>query len=384
LSIQSIAATCLSLLSFSAHAVDADFVRTTVDRAIQPLMAQNDVPGIAVAVTVDGHAYFFNYGVASKQGHVPVTANTLFELGSVSKTLTATLGCYAQGFGKLSFDEHPGKYMPQLKGSAIDRATVLELGTYTAGGLPLQFPDDVEGDAQTAAYFRNWRPDAAPGTQRRYSNPSIGLFGHVTALALGVPYADAVEGRLFPALGLKHSYVHVPAAAMGDYAWGYDKANQPVRVGPGPFDAEAYGVKSSAADMIRFVQANIDPAGLTEPMGRAVDCTHIGRFRIGDTVQGLGWEQYRAPVSLPVLLAGNSTKMSGEPNPAIRLEPPLALPRGTVFNKTGATRGFGSYVLFAPDERVGIVMLANKNYPIAARVQAAYTILKQLAPGAVQ
>ena len=387
MSIQSIAAACLSLLPFSVHAVDAvdaDVVRATVDRAIQPLMAQNDVPGMAVAVTVDGRAYFFNYGVASKQGRVPVTANTLFELGSVSKTLTATLGCYAQGLGKLSFDDHPGKYMPQLKGTAIDRATVLELGTYTAGGLPLQFPDEVESDAQMIAYFRDWRPDAPPGTQRRYSNPSIGLFGHVTALALGADFADAVEGRLFPALGLTHSHIRMPAAAMGDYAWGYDKANQPVRVSPGPSDAEAYGVKSSAADMIRFVQANIDPGGLAAPMRRAVDCTHVGRFRIGDTVQGLGWEQYRAPVSLPVLLAGNSAKMSGEPNPATRLEPPQAPPRGTVFNKTGATRGFGSYVLFAPDDRVGIVMLANKNYPIAARVQAAYAILKQLAPGAVQ
>jgi beta-lactamase class C len=384
LSIQSIAAVCLSLLPFSVHAVDADVVRATVDRAIQPLMAQNDVPGMAVAVTIDGRAYFFNYGVASKQGHVPVTANTLFELGSVSKTLTATLGCYAQDLGKLSFDDHPGKYVPQLKGTAIDRATVLELGTYTAGGLPLQFPDEVENDAQMIAYFRDWRPDAAPGTQRRYSNPSIGLFGHMTALALGADFADAVEGRLFPALGLKHSHIRVPAAAMGEYAWGYDKANQPVRVSPGPSDAEAYGVKSSAADMIRFVQANIDPRGLAASMRDAVECTHVGRFRIGDTVQGLGWEQYRAPVSLPVLLAGNSTKMSGEPNPATRLEPPQAPPRGTVFNKTGATRGFGSYVLFAPDDRVGIVMLANKNYPIAARVQAAYTILKQLAPGAVQ
>ena len=136
--------------------------------------------------------------------------------------------------------------------------------------------------------------------------------------------------------------------------------------------------------MIRFVQVNIDPGGLAKPMQGAVACTHMGRFRIGDTVQGLGWEQYRAPVSLPVLLAGNSTKMSGEPNPATRLAPPLAPPRGTVFNKTGATRGFGSYVLFAPDERVGIVMLANKNYPIAARVQAAHAILKLLAPRAVQ
>jgi beta-lactamase class C len=372
-------------LSLTARAVDEAAVRAAVDRAIQPLMAQHDVPGMAVAVTVDGHAMFFNYGEASKQGHVPVTENTLFELGSVSKTITATLACYAQGLGKLSFDDHPGTYMPQLKGSAIDRASLLELGTYTPGGLPQQFPDEVEADAQMIAYFRAWRPDAAPGTQRRYSNPSLGLFGHATARALGVDFADAVEGRLFPALGLKHSYIRVPSAAIGHYAWGYDKTDRPVRVSPGVFDAETYGVKASSADMIRFVQENIDAGSLSAPMRRAIDCTHTGYFRIGDTVQGLGlqglgWEQYRAPVTLAALQAGNSTKMSGEPNPATRLQPPQAPPRGTLFNKTGATRGFGAYVLFVPERRVGIVMLANKNYPIPARVEVAYSILRQLAP----
>nr|WP_229519466.1 class C beta-lactamase [Massilia rhizosphaerae] len=379
-SMQSIAIACLFLLPLAARAADADAVRAAVDRAIRPLMAQHDVPGMAVAVTVDGQALFFNYGDASKQGHVPVTENTLFELGSVSKTFTATLACYAQGLGKLSFDDHPGKYVPQLKGSAIDRASLLELGTYTAGGLPLQFPDEVETDAQMIAYFRAWRPDAAPGTQRRYSNPSLGLFGHATARALGIGFADAVEDRLFPALGLAHSHIRVPAGAMGDYAWGYDKANRPVRVSPGEFDAETYGVKASSVDMIRFVQENIDAGSLPAPMRRAIECTHTGYFRIGDTVQGLGWEQYRAPVSLSALQAGNSTTMSAGSNPVTRLQPPQAPPRGTLFNKTGATRGFGSYVLFVPERRVGIVMLANKNYPIPARVEAAYSILGQLAP----
>lgn len=378
--LQFIAVGCLSLLPLTAGAVDAAAVRAAVDRAIQPLMAQHDVPGMAVAVTVDGQALFFNYGLASKQDNVPVTEHTLFELGSVSKTFTATLGCHARDLGKLSFDDHPGKYLPQLQGSAVDRASLLELGTYTAGGLPLQFPDEIENDAQAAAYFRAWRPDAAPGSQRRYSNPSIGLFGHATARALGTGYADAVEGRLFPALGLKHSYIRVPASAMGDYAWGYDKTNKPVRVSPGPFDAEAYGVKSSTSDMIRFVQENIDAGGVPEGMRRAIDCTHTGYFRIREMVQGLGWEQYRAPVTRAALQAGNAVKMSGEPNPATRLEPPQTPTSGTLFNKTGATRGFGTYVLFVPEKRIGIVMLANKNYPIPARVDAAYAILGQLAP----
>jgi beta-lactamase class C len=74
--------------------------------------------------------------------------------------------------------------------------------------------------------------------------------------------------------------------------------------------------------------------------------------------------------------------MSRGANPATRLQPPQAPPRGTLFNKTGATGGFGAYVLFVPAQRVGIVMLANKNYPIPARVQAPHAILEQLAPAA--
>lgn len=367
------------LMSAGAHASDAATVREVVDRTIHPVMAQHALPGMAIAVTVDGQAMFFNYGVASKQGGTPVSENTLFELGSISKVFTATLALYAQDLGKLSLDDHPGKFAPQLKGSAIDKASLLELGTYTAGGLPLQFPDAVSDGRKVAGYFRQWKPDALPGTQRRYSNPSLGLFGHVTALALETGFADVMERQLLPALGLKHTYVRVPQAAMGSYAWGYDMQGEPVRVGPGVFAEEAYGVKSTAADMIRFVQANIEPARLSGPVRRAVEGTHTGYFQVGGMVQGLGWEQYRSPVTLPLLLQGNSEKVIREANAASRLSPPLAPALHTLFNKTGSTRGFGAYVAFVPDRGIGIVMLANKNYPIPARVAAAHAILEELA-----
>ena len=197
--------------------------------------------------------------------------------------------------------------MPELRGSAIDKASLLNLGTYTAGGLPLQFPDTVTTDAEMVKYFEQWEPDAVPSAQRRYSNPSIGLFGRVTARAMNGGFADVVEAELFPKLGLRHTYIRVPEAEMGRYAWGYTSDNKPVRVNPGVFDAEAYGVKSTAADMIRFVEANIRTERLARPMRRAVEGTHIGYFKIGEMVQGLGWEQFGYPITLERLLAGNST-----------------------------------------------------------------------------
>jgi beta-lactamase class C len=372
---------CLALAASASHAADdgdTARLRAIVDQAVRPVIAEYDLPGMAVAVTVDGKASFFNYGLASREDNTPVSENTLFELGSISKTFTATLASYARVTGKLSLDDHPGKYMPELKGSAVDKASLLNLGTYTAGGLPLQFPDEVPGDGMIG-YFQQWKADAAPGTQRRYSNPSLGLFGHVAALALGSDFADAMESHILPKLGLKHTYVRVPTSAMADYAWGYDKANKPGRVNPDIFADEAYGIRSSSADMILYLQANIDTGRLEAPLRRAVEGTHVGYFQIGGMVQGLGWEQYPYPVSLEQLQAGNSQTMLSQANPARRLAPPQTPPAATLFNKTGSTSRFGAYAAFVPAKRIGIVILANKNYPIPARVKAAHAILEQMA-----
>lgn len=371
-----IAACCAPLSSRAAD--DSARLRAIVDKAIAPIMTEHDVPGMAVAVTVGGKAYFFNYGLASVKDQTPVSEATLFELGSISKTLTATLASYAQASGKLSLDAHPSAYMVQLKGSGIDKASVLNLGTYTAGGLPLQFPEALSDD-QMADYFRQWTPASAPGTQRRYSNPSLGLFGHVTALALKRDFTEAME-QLLAQLGLTNSYLRVPSSAMAKQAWGYDENNQARRMDPGVLAPQAYGVHSGSADMIRFMQVNIAPGQLDEPVRRAVQGTHVGYFQVGAMVQGLGWEQYPWPVSLKQLQAGNSRGMITQANAAKRISAPKAPSAPTLFNKTGSTGGFGNYAAFVPAKNIAVVILANKNYPIPDRVKAGHAILEQLAP----
>lgn len=372
-----------SLLGGASRAAEPPpAVAAAVDRAVRPLLAQYDVPGMAVAVTVGGQSHVFNYGVTSKDHGTPVTADTLFEIGSVSKTFTATLVAYGQILGKLSLDDHPGRHMPALRGAAIDRATLLHLGTYTPGGLPLQLPGTVRTIADMTTYMKEWRPAAAPGAQRRYSNPSLGLFGHVASLAMGRPFADLMESEIFPKLGLRHSYTRVPTAQIANYAWGHDKANKPIRVKAAVFAAETYGVKTTATDLIRFVEANIRPETLEPAMRRAVEATQLGHFKVGEMVQGLGWEQYPYPVPLARLLAGNSEAMIYQAQPATALTPPRSPSEPALFNKTGSTNGFGAYAAFVPAKRIGIVILANKNYPIPARITAAHAVLEQLAAAA--
>ena len=100
-----------------------------------------------------------------------MTPETLFEIGSVSKTFTATLAGYALAQDKMRLDDRASQHWPALQGSRFDGISLLDLATYTAGGLPLQFPDSVQKDqAQIRDYYRQWQPTYAPGSQRRYSN----------------------------------------------------------------------------------------------------------------------------------------------------------------------------------------------------------------------
>lgn len=346
-----------------------------VAKAIEPVMKENDVLGMAVAVTIKGKRYFFNYGVASKESGQKVTENTIFEIGSISKTFTATLAAYAQRTGTMALSDPAVKYMPALAGSALEKVSLLDLGTYAAGGLPLQFPDSVKGQDGIVAFFKSWRPDYAAGTYRQYSNPSIGLFGELAAKSMGKPFADLMEQKLFPAFGLTSTFIKVPESRMADYAFGYSKADKPIRVSSGPFGSEAYGVKTTSTDMARYLELNMDSSSLDAAMKGAIVATHTGYYKVDNTTQGLGWETYSYPTTLDVLLAGNSSDMALKPHKVERLVPPQEAGDDVLINKTGSTNGFGAYAVFVPAEKIGIVMLANKSYPNPIRVKAAYQII---------
>ncbi len=376
------AALCIGgLLPPSGHAADdqKSDVATIVAQAVRPLMEQQHIPGMAVGVVFEGKSYVLDYGVASRATGKPVTADTLFEIGSVTKTFTATLAAYAQVGGRLSLADPVSKFLPSLRGSHFDEVSLLDLGTHTPGGLPLQVPDEVTNNEQLTEYFQHWEPTYAPGTYRTYSNPSIGLLGMVVAKSMGEDFAALMEGKLFPAFGLKNTYLDVPPARTADYAQGYTTKDAPVRMSPGVLAAETYGVRTTAGDLLRFVEANLGMLALDEGWRQAVTNTHTGYYRIGGMTQDLIWEQYSYPVKLETLRAGNSDEMILAANPAARLDPP-SLPQETVLiNKTGSTNGFSTYVAFVPARKVGVVLLANKRFPIDARVTTVGEIMTQLA-----
>jgi beta-lactamase class C len=367
-------------IATASHAADdqKDRIKTAVDHAMAPVIAHNGIRGMAVGIVDGDEHYVFNYGVASTETGKPVTNETLFELGSVSKTLTATLASYAQVRGYLSLSDPTSRFLPSLQNSPFGNVTLLNLGTHTPGGLPLQVPDNISNNEQLMQYFKAWQPTYAPGTHRTYANPSIGTLGLIAAKSMGQDFDGLMQGQLFPALGMKDTYIKVPAAKMPDYAQGYTKDGAPIRMAPGVLSSEAYGIKTTAADMNRFVEANMNLIRVNEKLQHAIANTHIGYFKAGPMTQDLIWEQYPYPVTLESLLSGNSPAMIFNATPVTEIKPPQEPQNNVWINKTGSTNGFGAYIAFIPQKRLGIVILANKNFPIDERVTAAYRILTSL------
>lgn len=373
---------CALLLGLSCSALAATLsekqLADTVEQTVTPLMKAQAIPGMAVAVIYQGKPYYFTFGKADVAANKPVTAQTLFELGSVSKTFTGVLGGDAIARGEISLTDPVTKYWPELTGKQWQDIRLLDLATYTAGGLPLQVPDEVTDNASLLRFYQTWQPQWKPGTTRLYANASIGLFGALAVKPSGMNFEQAMTERVFKPLKLTHTWIHVPEAEEQHYAWGY-RDGKAVHVSPGMLDAEAYGVKTSIKDMARWVMANMSSDAVSDTsLKQGIALAQSRYWRVGAMYQGLGWEMLNWPVDAKTVVNGSDNNVALAPLPAVEIHPAAPAVKASWVHKTGSTGGFGSYVAFIPEKQLGIVMLANKSYPNPARVEAAYRILSSL------
>lgn len=368
-----LAATCLSSTVYAEDA-GADLA-AKAKAAFAQAVAEYDIPGLVVGVTRNGSHSFYQTGVASREAGVPATPDTLFELGSISKIFNVTLAALADERGDLSLASPVETYLPDLKGTPAGALTLMDLATHHSGGLPLQVPDEAATAEELLDWLKEWQPPQ-PGA-RSYSNISIGLLGHISAKAMGMDYTGAAETVLFPDLGLENTWIDVPAEAMPHYAFGYDrKTDAPIRVTPGVLDSEAYGVKSSARDMLTLLDVQLGLGDVSSEIRTAVVRTQESRFSTSLFDQAMVWEAYEWPADLDRMIAGNGHDFILSPQRMEATDVPAG-PR-VILNKTGATNGFGGYVVLVPDEKLGVVVLANRNYPNEARVRATHQLLESL------
>lgn len=358
---------------------EADLQRDIKQR-IDQLMQQQQIPGMAVAVLWRGQSYLYSFGTADIAAKKAVSNDTLFEVGSISKTYAGVLGAMALELGKVKLTDPVAQHWPALTTAGHQQwqqINMQHLATYTAGGLPLFMPDNVSDQASLLSYFQQWQPQYPAGTHRLYANSSIGLFARLAVAASGSSYAGAFAKQLKAPLQLQHTYLQVPASAQAQYAWGYQD-NKAVRIGQAALLDEAGGVKTSVRDLAAWLQANMQPEQLKHPLLQASIQRAQQRYaKSGAMFQGLGWEMLDYPVQLADLKAmTDPTFVQG--SAATLLSPPTAATANSWVHKTGATNGFAAYAAFIPSRQVGIVLLANKRYPNALRVELAYSVLEAL------
>ena len=236
-----------------SHVTLSDFVEATATKFA--------IPGVAVGVWVDGQEIYACHGVTSVDNPLPVDRDTLYTLGSISKTYTATALMRLVAEGRVELDAPVRRYVPELK-LADERiaaeVTVLNLLNHTSGlGWDL-LVDTGEGDDALAIYVAKLAElelIAAPGTRTSYSQAGYSLLGRVIEKVVGMPYEKAIASLVFEPLGLSHSFFAPFDVMTRRFVVGHNRGEDGTlsvsRVWRGPRCRNpGGGLASSAADLL--------------------------------------------------------------------------------------------------------------------------------------
>lgn len=187
-----------------------------------------DGPGAAVLVARNGKILFQKgYGLADIEHHVPVTPETKFRIGSISKQFTAAAILKLQEQGKLSVEDKLSKYFPDFPRG--DEVKLRHLLTHTSGmhnyTAKSDFMDKVTNAITAEAlvkWFENDKFDFDPGQKWSYCNSGFFLLGCIVEKVSCQPYEDFLRKSFFEPLGMKNTGVHHSDQALKHVALGYD------------------------------------------------------------------------------------------------------------------------------------------------------------------
>ncbi len=186
--------------------------QSTLSDVVERTAAKFKLPGVAAGVLVDGKETCACYGVTSIENPLPIDPDTLFGLGSVSKTFTATALMRLVAEGKVELETPVRRYVPELR-LADERTaatvTVLNLLNHTSGldwGLQV---DTGEGNDALTTYVAKMielKILAPPGVRASYSQAGYNLAGRIVENVTGLTFERAVATLVFAPLGLSHSF----------------------------------------------------------------------------------------------------------------------------------------------------------------------------------
>jgi CubicO group peptidase (beta-lactamase class C family) len=202
-----------------------------VDRFVRAVMQERKVPGAAIAVVKNGKTVKKQgYGVASVEFNVPVTAETVFEIGSITKQMTGAGILLLVEEGKINLDEKISVYLPNTP-EAWRNVTVRNLLTHTSGiksytaiGVGFELTKRLKRDDFIKA-LAQYPLDFETGSRYSYSNSGYNLLGFIIEAVSGKSYWDFMRERIFQKLGMTHTFDRDPKYIVKNRATGYELEN---------------------------------------------------------------------------------------------------------------------------------------------------------------
>lgn len=327
--------------SAATHRLPAD---SAVRAMLRAFVDSGKTPGIVVGIFDAGRARFVSHGTDGPPDPTAIDENTLFEIGSLTKVFTATVLADMVQRAEVRLDDPVAKHLPprtRVPSRAGRQITLLDLATH-ASGLPrlprnLAVRDFTNPYAEYTsdklyAFLATYELPRAIGETFEYSNLGFGLLGHALTLGAGTDYETLVRTRVLQPLGMLRTRIALTSADSASFASGHNALGAFVPAWTFASLAGAGALRSSAADMIRFLAANIraradssDRRGLAP----AMRLTHEPRRPVAPGTQiGLGWLSINRP--------------NGR----------------TIFVHDGGTGGYRSFAAFDPARRVAVIVLS--------------------------
>jgi beta-lactamase class C len=325
-------------------------VRDIVEDNIAPVAIENDAGGLASAVYVAGHTWFFNYGLASRAEKRKITSDTLFNLASVRKVFDATLVALGTLRGEMRLDDPINKYVTELHGDYIRRVTLGQLSSHTSGvSLATDhppWPSKSYSFDEFIDVLNSWTPHAGeePGKQRIYSHAGYVLLQLALERRYGLPIGELIENRILKPLGMNstllpergpdnHSILR--PELMQRIVQGYLYNGMPIGA---PGDQQSYfnfaGTEqmfSSARDLAIFLDACFGAGAADPQLLEALRMTQREMIHVSQELgQAMAWET--------VYVDGI-----------------------TIVDKPGGLNNASAYIGFVPARKVGVVLLANRS-----------------------
>ncbi len=235
--------------------------------------AEYNIPGVSVGIWANGREIFAAHGVTSVENPLPVTENTLFCLGSIAKTFTATTVMALVEQGRIELDAPVRRYVPELV-LADERAaaemTVLNLLNHTSGLGVRLVVETGDGDDALAAYVGHLsevKQIAPVGARASYSQAGYNLLGRIVEKVTGMTFERAVAALALEPAGLRQTFYSLDHVITRRFAVGHN---------PGEHDGELVlarqwkdtrgnnpggDIASCAADQLRWARVHLGDLG---------------------------------------------------------------------------------------------------------------------------